>query len=535
MRTKLTGILNLVLAANLIFGCGQVTPAEEVGSTTSAIVNGSLHHGHPAVGIMLTGTSLCTVTLVGCKTVLSAAHCLYASDSNGDNILCNASNKPANTSCDTNLGVLRYDKVQIVFGCSNLDNCSADKYFDSTAVYTHASYPGAYPYTADLAVVRLDRAPAVTPLPVTASSPSKGMKLTMVGYGITDYENNDSGTKRVGTTKVDKVESSHFSHEAASGGNAGICSGDSGGPAFATVGGKETVIGVASYGYNPEVNGVVHCGDGYHARLDLSWIKSVSGGDLAVDGDDASCAQADEEKPIVKFISPTADSTILGNPATVELNVEAFDNVAVSNVFLYVDGQYTRSLYAAAGSKNFTATITLDEGKHSLEVVAQDAADNRNSTSVDVVVKDISDTTPPLVTIITPIQGALMNGAVQVLVDISDDVALQQVALYADNGSSALALVQTGIAGKYTLNANLEPGAHILIVQAVDAAGNVATANVQVLIDDSASSAIIEDGATAGGVGQVIGGCSVKDGPVAPLTSLFFLGFLALLRRSRRR
>lgn len=442
MQINPTRILVSVLAANVLVGCGAFQPVEQVAAQQSAIVNGSLHHGHPAVGMMLTGTSLCTVTLVGCKTVLSAAHCLYPSDASGNEISCSSSNKPADTSCDSRLGVLRYDKVQVVFGCSNLNNCSADKYFDSTVVYVHGDYSGGYPYANDLSLIKLDRAPPFRPLPIASIDPSKGMSITMVGYGITDYENSDSGIKRAGTSSLDGVSDSHFSHETAAGNNAAICSGDSGGPAFTTIGGKEMVLGVASYGYNDDdANGVTHCGAGYHARLNVAWLKSMAGGDLMVDNSDGSCAPADEQ--------------------------------------------------------------------------------------------NANDTNPPTISIVTPLQGALMSQAIQVLVNLNDDVGLQQVALYADGASTALDLVPAGASGQYLLQASLQPGLHTLVVQATDASGNIASASVEVSIDGAST---ITDANTAVTTGEILGGCSLKEGPVAPFAPfVMLLGLLAWLRRPSRR
>ena len=76
------------LCGLIILGCGPVTDHVAVTPVQAPLTNGEIDTGHPEVGYMLTGggatcpgmpmplESLCTVTLVGNKTILTAARCV---------------------------------------------------------------------------------------------------------------------------------------------------------------------------------------------------------------------------------------------------------------------------------------------------------------------------------------------------------------------------------------------------------------------------------------------------------------------------
>ena len=67
----------------------------------------------------------------------------------------------------------------------------------------------------------------------------KGQQVTLIGYGTTAETLTDAGTKRLAVNNVSEVEALRFSYVGSGGGVGNTCYGDSGGPAFATVGGKE--------------------------------------------------------------------------------------------------------------------------------------------------------------------------------------------------------------------------------------------------------------------------------------------------------
>ena len=200
-------------------GCGdfavQLAP-EAVDSERSAIVSGKIDKGHPAVGILHSGTgSACTATLIGPKTLLTAAHCVTTQK------------KPHKV-----LSPIRF----IVGSLSG-------KMYPGVSAAVHPNYSGGN--KSDIAVVRLYKpVTGVAPMPWSVTKPTKGEPITLVGYGRTSTTSNEFGTKRKTSNKVGQVSSTVFSFFGSNGGS--VCQGDSGGPTLGIRDGKETVIGVHS-------------------------------------------------------------------------------------------------------------------------------------------------------------------------------------------------------------------------------------------------------------------------------------------------
>jgi hypothetical protein len=236
----------LVLA---VTHCGdaRLAPAgaEHLGTAESGITNGAPDAGHLAVGALYTDTGFqCTATLVGTRTVLTAAHCMAP-------------------------GLTGYRFV--VEGQS----------YAAAAVTPHPLYD---PSTerADVGVVMLADAPPVAPLSVSPDAPVEGLPIAIVGLGCTDGAARGcvQGARRVARNVVDGVRADEivFTTRAGDAAAGGHCDGDSGGPALATAGAQEVVVGVSTWG-------PVGClGENHDARVDtvLAWLSTTSGGDVRV-------------------------------------------------------------------------------------------------------------------------------------------------------------------------------------------------------------------------------------------------------------
>jgi hypothetical protein len=217
------------------------------GQTRLPITNGKLHTGHPAVGKLIfsrTGGTkqdgACTATLVGQRTVLTAAHCL---------------------------------------GYPNTDFISGTLGYHSRASVIHPRFDKARPYEYDLGLVLLTSRPALTPAWVDTAKPTANTPVKMIGYGETSQGAGDTA-RRMASNSIASVKSLYFTIAGSSGTNGNACYGDSGGPVLLTRTGQEVVAGVLSY-----ITGA--CGTNtLVTRLDLysAWLRRESGGDIRLHG-----------------------------------------------------------------------------------------------------------------------------------------------------------------------------------------------------------------------------------------------------------
>jgi hypothetical protein len=208
------------------------------------IVNGTPTERYPTAGALLFFAdpakseivSLCSATLIGCRTAVTAAHCVCAGDA--------------------------FDAQ----GCFDfgLEDPRATLLFlpqaGLLAVESMTIHPEfSFAERGDIAVIKLaDTATAVAPSPINTSAKlPPGTRGTLVGYGRTGggrRVDDDSGIKREGpvTTSVctdDIPAETHLCWEFLGNGSS-TCTGDSGGPMFVDIGGTGVLAGVTSGGLN---------------------------------------------------------------------------------------------------------------------------------------------------------------------------------------------------------------------------------------------------------------------------------------------
>src|SRR6185295_16373642 len=138
----------------------------------------------------------------------------------------------------------------------------------------------------------------------------------------------------------------------------------------------------------------------------------------------------DTTPPVVSMTAPANGATVSG---TVTVIANATDNVGVTGVQFQLDGMNLGGLVTGAGptySYSWNSKTAVN-GAHTLTAVASDAAGNR-ATAAGISVTVNNDTTPPVVSMTAPANGATVSGTVTVSANATDNVAMKQVQFLLD-------------------------------------------------------------------------------------------------------
>jgi hypothetical protein len=183
----------------------------------------------------------------------------------------------------------------------------------------------------------------------------------------------------------------------------------------------------------------------------------------------------DQTPPIITLLTPTTGPTYITNNPNIILAGTASDIIGLSYIF-WTDnlGQFG----ACSGTLNNWATvgIVLPPGVSHLGVIVGDLADNTAVANLTVTL----DTSIPVVTITSPTSGPTYTIAtpfISLAGTAIDDLGLAQVIWSNNRGGSGVAV---GLANWSVANIVLAPGENIILISAIDLAGNVGTATITV-------------------------------------------------------
>lgn len=339
-----------------------IVEQSEDSETAGELINAALDSAHPEVGKVYhrmpdgTTVGLCTGTLIGTHTVLTAGHCVAEAG-----------------------GVATPERMSFVLG---------DQRHAVQRVALKDGYDATRVPSGDLAVLELvGNIPDLRPMRVSLTPPVVNEPVVLIGYGrYTDAMTGDQ-QKRVGTNQVAQITATWFSMTGASGDDSGVCHGDSGGPTLAARGGAMVVAGVhstATCDHQPTVNGV----DGdvsRDTRVDayLDFVKAAAQGNLYAGG-------AYEQLP------PTLSATLLapggggqrGGATPMSLRLVTSDDLEVDRIVVFINGARAFSLPIHAAG--FTGDVPLasvpsprPDGSVWIQVAAVDRGARR--TNVDIV------------------------------------------------------------------------------------------------------------------------------------------------------
>jgi len=256
------------LLAVLLAGMA-VSPATlaEAAPLAPRVVNGVHSQSDAAAGALLRVSesrldSSCSGTLIGCRTFLTAAHCVCPGDR-----FCSVEPSSYRVFLQ-HAGIFAVEKVVV-----------------------HPAY--SFGIQSDIAVVTLaGPVEGIQPASInTVGLPPTGTSGQIVGFGVSHASADDSGIKRRGTVKTSSCagspllipEPAHLCWSFASplgtpGDNSNTCAGDSGGPLFVDLGAGPVLAGVASGGTNSNCLPLDVSFD-TNVFLNLSFISSAIGAD----------------------------------------------------------------------------------------------------------------------------------------------------------------------------------------------------------------------------------------------------------------
>jgi hypothetical protein len=188
-----------------------------------------------------------------------------------------------------------------------------------------------------------------------------------------------------------------------------------------------------------------------------------------------STSAPDTTAPAINITAPANNATVSGI-TTVSAN--ASDNIGVAGVQFMLDGvnlgtEDTSSPYSISWSSGLTTN-----GAHTLTAVARDAAGNTTtSSSVNVTVSNVADSTPPTVNLTAPTAGTTVSGSsVALSANAADNNAVAGVQFKVDNNNVG----SEDTVSPYSINwdsNSVADGNHTITAVARDGAGNIATSS----------------------------------------------------------
>jgi secreted trypsin-like serine protease len=209
-----------------VLACGGLDDRDSIGTTDESIIGGTTDNGDPSVVAVFahapgaTSGSLCTGTVIASRTVLTAAHCVDP----------------------------RVVGSGQVFEVLTGTTLSLPGLAVSATTFDPAWNPSNLQNGHDVGIVTLASPTSLAAIPFNQSpytSTLAGQSIRIVGYGTSNHTGGGAGTKRTATTSVDSF-SARFIVIGST--NRQTCHGDSGGPAFQTINGVSTIVGITSFG-----------------------------------------------------------------------------------------------------------------------------------------------------------------------------------------------------------------------------------------------------------------------------------------------
>jgi hypothetical protein len=191
---------------------------------------------------------------------------------------------------------------------------------------------------------------------------------------------------------------------------------------------------------------------------------------------DSSSSQNFLSKPWGIVESGISGESVSAEETFYDQEKAALDNNMFPKLKMYMiydsqdQGSSTGTNYRVGYDDN--GTVDTPKGQHYYTFVSDPRFTDAYYQTIAPAPSPITDTTPPTVNLINPLNNAIVNGAITISGSASDNVGVTKVGLYIDNK-----LISTATTAPYDFAVNTAlytNGTHSVYLQAFDAAGNTA-------------------------------------------------------------
>ena len=183
--------------------------------------------------------------------------------------------------------------------------------------------------------------------------------------------------------------------------------------------------------------------------------------------------EQDTTIPNVIILSPVQDSTVSG---TILIDMNATDANGFSSYAIYINGVFRSGTISYSWD-----TIQESNGIHTILCEATDPSGNTGSNSISVTVENGggADTTPPIVTIISPLGNSIVSGIVTITTIATDANGISSYAIYIND------ILRSGT-NIYSWNTTQEiDGSHTILCEVIDPSGNNGSDTISVTVNNS--------------------------------------------------
>ncbi len=224
---------------------------------------------------------------------------------------------------------------------------------------------------------------------------------------------------------------------------------------------------------------------------------------------------ANFDVPIVNVLSPAKGDTV---KEIVPLSVQVVGDTPISSVALTVDSTSMGNLILSNGSYVASLDTTqLSDGSHTLKFVATNVGGKTASATLTV---NVSNVDTPTLAVLTPANGASLNGTVPFSVQVTGTTAISSVALTVDSTSMGNLILSNGTYGISVDTTKLSNGSHTLKFVATNVGGKTATATLTVNVSNVDTPVLTVTAPTNGATLSGTASLSVKVTGTTPISSV---------------